>query len=468
MTVIARQVVRGTASSRRSHRHPAHHDGTDARGSHPECDGRLFYPFDEDFTHQRHRHRHDGQRGERHANRPGSLFLFACSAAANNIRDLWPDIIDRRLSVREANIVAAQPMSRRIASVGDLSVRPIRESARRTIVQGRDDESVCFTPPAIWSHGWPPQELSAPRSLPLSASRFRRAHAVFIDSWGQRVSGPQRPKERVVDVQGNPTLSSPVCVAGESDNAVSMAAPFRPGCPRRLQAVAPAASRVDHGYRRTCKRSRRGFARTSGFARGMTDLSADSRPSDPSWWLMAVVAVALTFGNAVARAQETSAGEAQETPQAPQTLTRADELDRAGVRSRPPCGPSEKIRSSAKANRLLDRGLVEGIRSGLGNNGWQLLFTGTRPAQGQTFGIGYRRSDLFNDALTARATVRGTLAGALLVDGETAVNRLRRSADTFVNALYEVRAIAADGLLRPRTRFEKGGPDPVSAGDVVR
>ena len=93
----------------------------------------------------------------------------------------------------------------------------------------------------------------------------------------------------------------------------------------------------------------------------------------------------------------------------------------------------------ARANRLLDRGFLEGIQSGQGNNGWQFLLTGTRPAQGQTFGIGYRRSDLFHDALTARATVRGTLAGALLVDAEAGVNRVRRSADTFIDvyAKYE-------------------------------
>jgi outer membrane protein assembly factor BamA len=86
-----------------------------------------------------------------------------------------------------------------------------------------------------------------------------------------------------------------------------------------------------------------------------------------------------------------------------------------------------------KANRLVDRGFIEGIQTGQGNNGWQLLLAGTRPAQGQTFGIGYRRADLFNDVLTARGTVRGTLLGALLVDGELQVNRLRRSEDTFVD-----------------------------------
>ena len=91
-----------------------------------------------------------------------------------------------------------------------------------------------------------------------------------------------------------------------------------------------------------------------------------------------------------------------------------------------------------RANRLVDRGLIEGIRSGEGNNGWQLLLAGTRPAQGQTFGIGYRRSDLFNDALTARATVRGTLRGALLVDGELQVNRLRRVGGHIPQRLLEI------------------------------
>jgi outer membrane protein assembly factor BamA len=79
----------------------------------------------------------------------------------------------------------------------------------------------------------------------------------------------------------------------------------------------------------------------------------------------------------------------------------------------------------------MDRGFVEGIQSGEGNNGWQLLLTGTRPNQGQTFGIGYRRSDLMGDALSSRWSVRGTLGGAFLVDGEAQLNRFRQSEDTF-------------------------------------
>jgi len=93
----------------------------------------------------------------------------------------------------------------------------------------------------------------------------------------------------------------------------------------------------------------------------------------------------------------------------------------------------------ARANRLLDRGFVEGVRTGEGNNGWQLVLTGTRPAQGQTWGIGYRRSDLRHDTLTVRGTARMTLRGAFLADGELNVNQLRRSEGTFIDvyAKYE-------------------------------
>jgi outer membrane protein assembly factor BamA len=87
-----------------------------------------------------------------------------------------------------------------------------------------------------------------------------------------------------------------------------------------------------------------------------------------------------------------------------------------------------------RANRLVDRGFVEGIETGQGHNGWQFLLAGTRPNQGQTFGIGYRRSDLFQDALSVRGTVRGTLSGALLVDGDVQLNRFRRSTGTFLDA----------------------------------
>src|SRR5262249_11713889 len=63
--------------------------------------------------------------------------------------------------------------------------------------------------------------------------------------------------------------------------------------------------------------------------------------------------------------------------------------------------------------------------------------------------------------LTARATVRGTLTGAFLVDGEAELNRLRHAADTFVT-LYanyerspriEFYGLGRDSRKEDRTRY---------------
>ena len=67
-------------------------------------------------------------------------------------------------------------------------------------------------------------------------------------------------------------------------------------------------------------------------------------------------------------------------------------------------------------NGLAERGLKEGLDSGKGANGLQLTLGGMRPAQGMTYGIGYRRSDLLRDHLGYRATVRGTIGGAYMLD----------------------------------------------------
>jgi surface antigen Omp85-like protein len=143
----------------------------------------------------------------------------------------------------------------------------------------------------------------------------------------------------------------------------------------------------------------------------------------PRWllsrrWLWTATVVALLCGKPVAYAQEVT--------------TRTEEIERARRQKQAILWPERESPLVARANGLLDRGLGEGIQSGEGNNGWQLVLTGTRANQGQTFGIGYRRSDLFRDTLTARAAVAGTLAGAFLVEGEGELNSLRRSADTFV------------------------------------
>ncbi len=179
---------------------------------------------------------------------------------------------------------------------------------------------------------------------------------------------------------------------------------------------------------------------------------------DPrSRWLCTV----LVWGLSAPLVRGQAPTEAQASAPAPEPATRVEQIELARRQKHATLWPELESPLVVRANRLVDRGLIEGIQSGEGNNGWQLLLTGTRPAQGQTFGIGYRRSDLFNDALTARATVRGTLRGALLVDGEMQVNGVRRAADTFLNIYskferspqMEYYGLGADSRKEDRTRY---------------
>ena len=181
-----------------------------------------------------------------------------------------------------------------------------------------------------------------------------------------------------------------------------------------------------------------------------------------SRWLWAVLALGLSTSTVLAQAP--TAGDAQTPSASPaaQATTRLGLIEFARRQKDATLWPERESPLVGRVNRLMDRGLIEGIRTGEGNNGWQLLLAGTRPAQGQTYGIGYRRSDLFNDLLTARVTARGTFAGAQLYDGELQVNRLRRSKDTFVNvyAKYErsphmdYYGLGANSRKEDRTRYQ--------------
>jgi outer membrane protein assembly factor BamA len=161
-------------------------------------------------------------------------------------------------------------------------------------------------------------------------------------------------------------------------------------------------------------------------------------------------------------AQAPTAGDAPSAGDASQASTRLGLFELARRQKDATLWPERENPLVVRINRLVDRGLLEGIRTGEGNNGWQLLLSGTRPAQGQTFGIGYRRSDLFNDVLTARVTARGTLAGAQLYDGELQVNGLGRSKDTFVNVYSKYErspnmdyyGLGANSLKENRSRYQ--------------
>src|SRR5262245_31394007 len=67
-------------------------------------------------------------------------------------------------------------------------------------------------------------------------------------------------------------------------------------------------------------------------------------------------------------------------------------------------------------NRLVERGFKEGLDSGKGANGPQIVLGGMRPGQGFTSGVGYRRSDLWGERLGYRATARATLQKAYMFD----------------------------------------------------
>jgi len=67
-------------------------------------------------------------------------------------------------------------------------------------------------------------------------------------------------------------------------------------------------------------------------------------------------------------------------------------------------------------NRLVERGFKEGLDSGKGANGPQIVVGGMRPGQGFTAGVGYRRSDLWSERLGYRATARATLQKAYMFD----------------------------------------------------
>ncbi|HSF17858.1 MAG TPA: hypothetical protein VLK65_20125 [Vicinamibacteria bacterium] len=69
-----------------------------------------------------------------------------------------------------------------------------------------------------------------------------------------------------------------------------------------------------------------------------------------------------------------------------------------------------------QVNRLVERGLREGAESGLGGNGPQIVLGGMRSGQGTSFGVGYRRSDIWRERLGFRATVRGTPRLAYMMD----------------------------------------------------
>jgi outer membrane protein assembly factor BamA len=78
-----------------------------------------------------------------------------------------------------------------------------------------------------------------------------------------------------------------------------------------------------------------------------------------------------------------------------------------------------------QVNRLIERGFREGLDSGQGSDGLQIVLGGMRSGQGFSLGVGYRRQDLWRDRLGYRATARGTKNLAYMLDFELDFKSLR-------------------------------------------
>jgi hypothetical protein len=114
---------------------------------------------------------------------------------------------------------------------------------------------------------------------------------------------------------------------------------------------------------------------------------------------------------------------AQEPPGAP--TTREEAIAEARADKVAELWPERQSPLVNRVNALVERGFKEGLDSGRGANGPQIVLGGMRPGQGFTAGVGYRQSDLWRERLAYRATARGTFQGAYLFDFDLDFQGLR-------------------------------------------
>jgi len=109
----------------------------------------------------------------------------------------------------------------------------------------------------------------------------------------------------------------------------------------------------------------------------------------------------------------------------PQPKTRTEEIEHERREKLAVLWPERESPLVDTVNRMVERGLLDGARSGEGKNGWQLIMGGMRPGQGAAFGLGYRRSDLFRDLIGVRGTARGSFQEAFMFDFEVDLQKMR-------------------------------------------
>ena len=134
-------------------------------------------------------------------------------------------------------------------------------------------------------------------------------------------------------------------------------------------------------------------------------------------WTLALLLVAGGAGRAWA--QVPGAPAAEPAPDAaPPPQTRAEAIEQARREKAALLWPEHESPMVRQVNSLLERGLKEGLESGLGASGLQFVLGGMRSGQGASAGVGYARRDLWRERLAYRATVRGTVNRAYMLDAD--------------------------------------------------
>jgi outer membrane protein assembly factor BamA len=101
-----------------------------------------------------------------------------------------------------------------------------------------------------------------------------------------------------------------------------------------------------------------------------------------------------------------------------QPRTRAEQIEDMRDEKIANLWPERESPLVRQVNGLVERGLGDGLKSGKGANGPQIVVGGMRSGQGASFGVGYRRGDIWRERLGYRATVRGTVQLAYMMDFE--------------------------------------------------
>jgi len=121
-----------------------------------------------------------------------------------------------------------------------------------------------------------------------------------------------------------------------------------------------------------------------------------------------------------------------------QATSREEEIRQQRIDKQARIWPERTSGIVRHVNNFTERGLLEGAKSGKGANGFQFVLGGMRAGNGTSFGVGYRRVDIWRERIGFRATARGTIQQAFMFDLEIDIPRLRNTrGDVRFYAKYE-------------------------------